>query len=388
MYILMIARGIPSDKYPQWGCFEKDQAEALASIGHKVVVMCIDRRFLFEWRKIGLTHCNINDVEYYNYYLYPQKITDIISHKLSLRINDKLVQYVYNIIFKKHGRPDIIYGQMFGNTQMGICISRKYSIPIVGIEHLGRFNEKNLENWGYTQSDAEYTYHNIHTTIAVSNKLKESLYRHFSITADVVPNLVGKEFYYIKPPCKNQVFTMVSVGRLDHGKGFDLLIQALFEIKDQLPKNWQTKIIGSGELRDTLQRKINTYNLQDNIILLGKKSKEELVPLLQQSDLFILSSRSETFGVVYIEAMACGLPIIATDCGGPRDIVTASNGLLIPNEDINALGEAIVYMVKNIDKYDRKAIAEDCQMRFSPEVIAKQLTKIFEKTIKKHKEKQ
>ena len=67
MYILMIARGIPSKKYPQWGCFEKDQAEALAAFGHKVVVMCIDRRFLFEWRKIGLTHCDINDVEYYKH---------------------------------------------------------------------------------------------------------------------------------------------------------------------------------------------------------------------------------------------------------------------------------------------------------------------------------
>ena len=109
--------------------------------------------------------------------------------------------------------------------------------------------------------------------------------------------------------------------------------------------------------------------MQSNIHLIGKKNKKDIVVLLQQSDLFILPSRSETFGVVYIEAMACGLPIIATDCGGPRDIVTESNGLLIPNED-------------------RKAIAEDCQARFSSEVIAKQLTQIFEDTIKKHKEKQ
>ena len=141
-------------------------------------------------------------------------------------------------------------------------------------------------------------------------------------------------------------------------------------------------------MKDTSKTKINTYNLQDNIILLGKKSKEDIVPLLQQSDLFILPSRSETFGVAYIEAMACGLPIIATDCGGPRDIVTPENGLLIPNEDTCALADAILYMVRNINKYNRKAIAEDCQARFSSEVIAKQLTQIFEDTIKKYKEKQ
>ena len=386
MYILMIARGVPNDKYPQWGCFEKDQAEALASIGHKVIVMSLDGRFLLHRRKIGLEHQQINGVEYYDYYLYPQKLTDILSHALTLYIQDNLIQNLYRIIEKKHGKPDIIFGQMFINTRMGICLSQKYNIPIVGIEHLGRFNDANLDNWGHTKKDAEYTYHNIHTAIAVSHKLKESLYRHFSITADVVPNLLGKEFYYTAPN-NNEAFTIVSVGRLDHGKGFDLLIQALLKIKDKLPQNWQVKIIGSGEWRDILQREINTSNLQNNIVLLGQKNKQEIVQLLQQSDLFVLPSRSETFGVVYIEAMACGLPIIATDCGGPRDIVTKDNGLLIPNEDVDALGEAILYMVENIDKYDRKAIAEDCQARFSPKVVAKQLTQIFEDTIKNAKNK-
>lgn len=386
MYILMIARGVPNDKYPQWGCFEKDQAEALASIGHKVIVMSLDGRFLLHRRKIGLEHQQINGVEYYDYYLYPQKLTDILSHALTLYIQDNLIQNLYRIIEKKHGKPDIIFGQMFINTRMGICLSQKYNIPIVGIEHLGRFNDANLDNWGHTKKDAEYTYHNIHTAIAVSHKLKESLYRHFSITADVVPNLLGKEFYYTAPN-NNEAFTIVSVGRLDHGKGFDLLIQALLKIKDKLPHNWQVKIIGSGEWRDILQREINTSNLQNNIVLLGQKNKQEIVQLLQQSDLFVLPSRSETFGVVYIEAMACGLPIIATDCGGPRDIVTKDNGLLIPNEDVDALGEAILYMVENIDKYDRKAIAEDCQARFSPKVVAKQLTQIFEDTIKNAKNK-
>ena len=53
MYILMISRGIPSEKHPMWGCFAKDQAEALASIGHKVVVASVDSSFLFEFRKVG-----------------------------------------------------------------------------------------------------------------------------------------------------------------------------------------------------------------------------------------------------------------------------------------------------------------------------------------------
>ena len=89
MYILMIARGVPSDKYPQWGCFEKDQAEALVSIGHKVIVISLDGRFLLSLRKVGLKYQQINGVEYYDYYLYPQKMTDIFSHSLSLYVQSQ-----------------------------------------------------------------------------------------------------------------------------------------------------------------------------------------------------------------------------------------------------------------------------------------------------------
>ena len=103
--------------------------------------------------------------------------------------------------------------------------------------------------------------------------------------------------------------------------------------------------------------------------------------LLQQSDMFVLPSRSETFGVVYIEATACGLPIIATDCGGPKEIVTPQNGVLIPMDDTDALANAILHMTAHLSDYDRQAIAADCQARFSPEVIAKQLTDIFEKVL-------
>ena len=57
MYILMLSRGIPSSRYPQWGCFEKDQAEALAALGHKVIVLSVDSRFLFSWEMWNITIC-------------------------------------------------------------------------------------------------------------------------------------------------------------------------------------------------------------------------------------------------------------------------------------------------------------------------------------------
>ena len=386
MNIFIISRGYPTKQEPTWGCFEKDQAEALALLGHQVTVLSVDTRFRFYWRKLGIQCGMQNNIATFNIFLLPYALLFFLPKKMKDWFYAWQLELIYKYATSQQGTPDVLYSHYLYTTQKAIRIHKKYNIPLIGIEHWSQMaflpiSKNNL-------STAREVYSSIDQLITVSSSLRKNILEQIGIDSIVVPNIVGNEFYYTNPTCKNQVFTMVSVGRLDHGKGFDLLIQALFEIKDKLPKNWQTKIIGSGELRDILQRKINTYNIQNNIILLGKKSKEEIVPLLQQSNLFILPSRSETFGVAYIEAMACGLPIIATDCGGPRDIVTESNGLLIPNEDIDALGKSILYMVKNINKYDRKAIAEDCQVRFSPEIIAKQLTKIFKKTIKKHKEKQ
>jgi glycosyltransferase involved in cell wall biosynthesis len=274
---------------------------------------------------------------------------------------------------------------MVWNTQKGIKLSRKYNIPIVGIEHLARFNENNLENWGNTKNEALHTYNHIDATITVSTQLQQSLKRHFNINSKVVPNLVSKDFFF-KQKLNNDSFTIITIGSLIERKGFDLLIKALSICSNTLPHQWKAVIIGGGNLKNKLQQLIDDYRLNNHILLLGSKSKTEIVQLLQNSDMFVLPSRNETFGVVYIEALACGLPIIATECGVPPEIVTPQNGLFIQKENVQELANAIMHIAQNIHWYNRKAIAEDCLARFSSEVIAKQLTEIFEETIKKHKQ--
>ena len=88
MNVLMISRGFPTKKYPQWGCFEKDQAEALAKIGHNVVVVSVDSRFLFSWRKLGITHISENGVNYYNSFWIPGVITNLFGLKFNKQIKD------------------------------------------------------------------------------------------------------------------------------------------------------------------------------------------------------------------------------------------------------------------------------------------------------------
>ena len=384
MRIFIIARGYPSPQEPTWGCFEKDQAEALVQLGHNVTIISIDTRFRWHKRKFGLTQLNFGNLDIYNLFIIPLSLLFIPK---SWRY--KLVSYTYLKLFqhvvRKKGMPDILYAHYLRYMFYGIDIQKKYNIPLVGIEHWSKIGEKSIHP--RIKKSAQNIYPQLDQLLTVSSSLKYNIQQQIGNINDILVtnNMVGKEFFY-SSKSNEKSLKIVSAGGLIYRKGYDLLIEALSHIK-HLPDNWQLTIIGNGPLKQELQTLVQQKGLQKHIHLIGQKSKIDIVSQFQESDFFVLPSRSETFGVVYIEAMACGLPIIATDCGGPRDIVTESNGLLIPNEDIDALSNAILYMIKNINQYDRKAIAENCQARFSSEVIAKQLIQIFEDTIKKHKEK-
>lgn len=386
MKIYIITRGYPSAMHPTWGCFEKDQAEALAKLGHQVVYLSVDTRFRRKRGHLGIHHNKINNVNVYNFVFIPLALLFFLPQSLKNYVYSFLYSRVFKQALRKEGNPDVMYAHYLGYINIALNFKKTTGIPVVGIEHWSELGKEEVKSNILTL--AQQVYPHINQLITVSNYLKSNIQRHLNIkNIEVVHNLVGKEFFYI-PQNIHHTFTIISTGSLIHRKGFDLLISALSKIDKHLPDDWRTIIIGSGELKDALQEQINDFNLQNHIYLVGQKNKDEIVHLLQRSDIFILPSRSETFGVAYIEAMACGLPIIATDCGGPKDIVKIENGLLIPNEDVDALGNAILYMVKNINRYDRKSIAEDCQIRFAPEVIAKRLTTIFEETIKTHKEQQ
>lgn len=384
MYLLIISRGFPTSIHPQWGCFEKDQAEALAAYGHKVIVLSVDARYKKNRGSIGLHMFDEKGVSYYNYVVLPGKIfSKIVGKNLYWRrIRFFYTEKIFKRIILDHGNPDIIYSHFFWNTYIAVLLKEKYHIPVVGIEHLGRFNESVLPK--ETERLASYAFPRADAMIAVSKKLGENIKNRFHIDCAVVNNMYGQEF--LNPqiitaaslPKRKIVF--VSVARIDYKKGFDVLINALK--KANLPQNaWELKIIGWGDEVENLKKLIICNNLQANISFLGKKSKDEIVQELRNSDVFVLASRLETFGIVYIEAMSQGIPVIGTICGGPEEIINSSNGILVPSDNVDAMSEAIKEIVINYSSYDRQKIAEDCKKRFSPEAIAGKLTDVFEEVL-------
>lgn len=376
----MISRGIPTSRDPQWGCFEQDQAEALYNAGHKVIVACVDSRFLFRWRRIGITHINKNGVEYYNSYWIPGSITKLISSRFNRCIKEKQIDIIYQKIEKEHGKPDVIYGQFFFNTVLGVFLKNKYGIPLVGIEHAARFNSDNLDF--FTKYNAGIAYKNADRIITVCGTLKERLKYHFGCDSIVVHNLVNPLFLEqnIISKKSSNIIQFVATGSLIYRKGFDLLIKAvsLMNHKDIAIK---FRIIGEGEERNNLQKQISDFHLNEIVYLEGLKTKDEIISILSECDCFILPSRSENFSVAILEALAMGLPVIATECGGVKECINNNNGLLVPVDDERALSKAISAMIDNISSYNKKFIIEDCKSKFSPQAVAKKIADIFEEIV-------
>ncbi len=379
MKILIITNGYPTQKYPLNGIFTYDQAKALQALGHEVTLAAVDLRSIRRWRRWGKYHFKQDNINIYNYSLpigpFPINILTYWGKKCFLSI--------FKTIVKHQGLPDIVHAHFYDNAYMATPIKEKYNIPFVITEHSSTLNKDVVDD--SVRYYAKCAYNKADKILAVSSILSNKIKNLFGIDSIIVPNVldlssIKRVNKNDRQNNKNDVFTMISIGLLLKRKGFDLLINALEVLKG---KKFKLLVIGEGEEKNNLQKQINSLGLQENIFLLGFKKRNEISEILEQSDAFVLASHVETFGVVYIEAMAAGLPVIATACGGPEDFVNEQNGLLIPTNDIKALKNAITTMYNTYRNYDADAISEECIKKFSPHTIATQLTEIYKSISKK-----
>lgn len=384
MFILMISRGYPSEKDPQWGCFEKDQAEALADYGHKVIVVSIDNRLKKYRGKLGVHHFFHNGVEFYNLVSVPSIFfTKILGEEWFIKyFRYPRFKKILKKIIKEQRIPDIIYSQFFANTYIAAKAKLDFNIPVIGIEHLARFNNKTISKQDYTISS--YAFANANVNIAVAKTLAANLEKRFNKKFEVVYNMFGQEFlddYEIPALDNHQPIRFITVGSLVKRKGFDSLIEAFS--KTDIPSNsWSLSIIGGGEEKSNLEALIKEKGLNANIKLLGEMDKPSIIEELKKSHIFVLPSRNENFSVAILEGLALGLPVLATDCGGIRECLTEENGIIVPVDDINAISKAIKQMIANYSTYDRNKIRLKARERFSPHAIATRLTDIFIQAIK------
>jgi glycosyltransferase involved in cell wall biosynthesis len=192
----------------------------------------------------------------------------------------------------------------------------------------------------------------------------------------VIPNVVD-ERRFVPSERRKGNFVFLTVANLTRQKGIDLLLQAIANWRS-IPNNILFRIVGDGNEKGELVSLSYQLGLKNKIEWLGARGRDALPALYAESDCFVLPSRHESFGVVYAEAHACGKPVIATKCGGPEDIVTPENGLLVPTEDVDQLTNALEYMYRNAREYSADAIRKTLLTRYSRAAVASQISQVYQ----------
>ena len=313
MNILFFPAWYDSEELPGAGSFFVEQAKALTTAGHKVTVVLADILYYpykAKTKRFCILEQNRDGIE-----VYRIKVPSYCTGQIPF-LFFKYYQFFYkklmHLLEKRGYKFDVIYAHSFWHAgYIATRYKKKYNIPLIVQEH------RSLVMTGELKKSAnkylKQTVLQADAFFCVSKKLKESVIEKTNVKnkIDILPNMVDDIFTFKELPKKSE-FIFAFIGTLDDNKRSYFLLKT-FEKFLKTNDNTRLVIAGKGPLKDTIINYIsNSEILKSHVDFLGFISRTQVVDLLTRSNAFILPSTYETFGVVYIEAMAIGRPVIAT----------------------------------------------------------------------------
>jgi glycosyltransferase involved in cell wall biosynthesis len=382
MHILIIPSFYPEKNTPVNGLFFKNQSKVLVDKTDKVGTVYTEQKSL---KKI---FSNISDHLYQTTREVDGGILTYRTHGISLlnqfpigaAIWIKVTLALVKKYIEENGKPDVIHAHnVFNAGRVARTCLSMYGIPYVVTEHdsgylLNEYSSKALKI-------ATEVFNNSACNIAVSKSLASAISTYCNLSfVKIIPNVVDISLFELDfSKREEEVFKFISVGNLLKNKGHEVLIRA-FSVFQKDQSNVVLEIYGEGPEHENLDQLIKELNLMEAVSLKGKIAPKALVKQYQLSHCLVLPSFKETFGVVIIEAMACGLPVIATRSGGPEDIINDDNGILVDPGDIESMAKALRGIKDNHHKYNFNNIRKFVEKNYSENIVANSLLTLY-KTI-------
>ena len=280
--------------------------------------------------------------------------------------------------FAENGRPDLVHAHCCLNAGvLALALHRRYRIPFVVTEHSAgpaqpRWWERDLIRRVIAAASR---------CIAVSPYLAHLLNAEYPEASwQYVPNVLGEAFLSeVAEPERfpaDRPFVFLCVARLSPEKRHALLLEAFAEAFDDTA-GVRLRLVGDGPALASLEQRVLALGIGAGVDFAGALPAERVRAEMEAADAFVLASDSETFGVVVIEALACGLPVISTASGGPDHLIDATNGVLVPRGDRTGLAEALRAMRLRTGSYDRAVIRTAVLRRCAPDAFARQFAAVI-----------
>ncbi len=384
MHVLFLPSWYSTAEKPWRGTFFRDQALALTRHGLRVGVAFVERRSLSRFNPAALVaqHFQITagdeddmpTIRMKGWSTFAQTTTgSLIWSALTRRLVRSYVE--------KHGAPDLIHGHgaMWGGYAAMLC-ARELRRPYVVTEHASSILTLDVPR--ADRRRVASIYRNAARVIAVSGALKASVdCVAGKEVAEVVPNAVDSDHFLLPPaPRRRRPFVVLGVGDLVPGKRFERLVRAFARVH---AVNGDTRLVIVGEGRER-QRLRDLAAGHPAIEFTGALDRDGVRRKMWDANALVAPSEFETFGVVLVEALSTGLPVVATRCGGPEEIVTPDLGLLTDCGDEPALVEAMT-SIMNRD-FRPQSLRDEVVRRFGFAEIAARICETYENAAMERRE--
>lgn len=391
--ILHLPTWFPDESRPISGLFTEKQISAISQYDakrrHIVIPLTaefipITKPLLFFSRFFSKRNIKIINTEHYTVY----QIDFFLSHKYFFGpISRQLQKQIERCIRQEQLAFSLIHAHVtYTGGVIAMELSKKYSVPYIISEHMSPFPFANQRQHSFLNKYIIAPIVNAAAVVAVSRHQKKEITHYTKVenTVCIISNIVNIEESIPTANKQNPKVQFVTVGMLNsNAKGIDLLIQAVKILCNKGIKNFTIHVAGGGSLLNELQLLAKAMQVGDFFCWHGLLPHSQILQLIKTSDAYICASRHESFGVAVVEALSFGKPVVGTDCGGTKDTINEKNGILVQNENSEALAQGIDWMLQHLYQFDKKLIIAQTKNKYSPKIIADQYIDIYDSLLNK-----
>ncbi len=378
--ILIVTGSYPGPESPVAGVFIQDQARVL-SRRFDVAVLVLKPRWVSGRELIGFRE-------------YPPAREEadgriqVLRQEVMLPVDGgfRFLEPVLRILagqtleraLKAWGRPSLIHAHVaWPAGWAAAALANLVKAPLVLTEHTGPF--AGLMRFPALTRTAGRVLARADRVLAVSPALASQMREFFpALSVDVLGNVVLTEFF--SPPAQAPAggpFRFLSAALLDPLKGMDYLLDAAKMLRDGGARSFSLTVAGDGSSLSGLKERAKALGIADMTDFPGLLPREALRDAMRESRAFVLPSLGETFSVVLGEAASCGLPVVATLCGGPEFVVTREMGVLVPRADAAALADAMAALLSGRAHFDPGAARRSVASRFGEEAFLDDISRAY-----------
>lgn len=390
MHVVVLPAWYPRPGKDVGGIFFREQVKALMTHErHKVGVIVPEMRSIRRIRKLigginGLKKTVEDGAPTYRYFGY-QWFGNIPWGQgwNFLRGARKLLK----IYIADHGRPDVLFVQSALLAGYAAAkLKQEFGIPYVLMEPRSFFVTDRASAGMHRLAHAAFA--GASSILPCSPFLGEALERDYPDVCQKwtwMPYIVDTDRFDVVATSRpvDRPITFLNVALMGPRKGQKDLLRAFAQAFGHR-QDVQLRFASGGPLEQELKNMAQSLGISQQVVFLGGTAPDKLIEEYQNCDVFVFPSVFETFGVVVVEALACGKPVVTTRCGGPEYLVSEKSGIVLEPGDVDGLAAAMKTLATTYPSYDAQWLRADCSQRFGSRSVAKRMTEEFRSCVESY----